>query len=575
MGRSPKAEVQITAESRSLGAKLREARAQFTRFGGALKKEVFGKVLFDGPKASAHMMGQLGAQAVGRGLGFFEEQARGVFEFNDALVNLQIAARKTPEETQEIGKAVRLVAAETGLASETVLQGAQSWVDLAGAEKYSIDVMRVLARAARASNTEIGAMVTTMYGLENSMHIKPAEMEDTLSGLINQSKDGHIHFKQMADEMIGLLPKFARYGVTGRQGAIELGAMFQIVRSGSKGAEETTTKLDGIFRGLLRNSKLFRKAGVEVFNIGKDGTKTLKPFSEIWAQIERKSGKLMKDPTKMIRTFGRGDGEAGMRLLIEMHDEYKKLVEAGQVNGTVAEDLATKTESAGGRIAIVMEVVKNKVADAFTVERVDAFVNALEGIPDKLEGIAKAVGVVSDALGFFYHVGQKVRGILDENANNNPFKEVQDVQLIQQLGGFENDDPKIKARVQAARNDLASSRAYDRATQEIMGSEVNDRTSPASIERAILAKFAPNSAEGRGEQIAGERYLRAAKVTDADAQAIYAKAMAAALKDTFVPKVIDAIREGFATSRTEVKADGQAIVDVHRGSRAHARRPGG
>ena len=40
-------------------------------------------------------------------------------------------------------------------------------------------------------------------------------------------------------------------------------------------------------------------------------------------------------------------------------------------------------------------------------------------------------------------------------------------------------------------------------------------------------------------------------------------------------KVTGAIEKGFQGAKTEVKADGKAIVDVHRGSSAHARRPGG
>src|SRR5262249_28710051 len=58
---TPKAEIQITAESRTLGAKLREARAQLGKFGGEIKREVFGKAIFDGSKASAHTVSQLGA----------------------------------------------------------------------------------------------------------------------------------------------------------------------------------------------------------------------------------------------------------------------------------------------------------------------------------------------------------------------------------------------------------------------------------------------------------------------------------------------------------------------------------
>jgi TP901 family phage tail tape measure protein len=589
MASNPKAEVQITAESRTLAAKLREARAQFGKFGASLKKEVFGKVLFDGPKASAHMFGQLGAQAAGRGFGFLEDQAKGVLDFNTALLNFQLAARKTPEEAHAIGQAARDIATETGLASEVVLAGEKAFVDLAGAENGSIASMRTLARTARASNTEIGAMSTVMYALQNALHVKPEEMEDTLSGLINQSKDGTIHFANMAEEIIGMAPKFARFGVTGRQGAIDLGAMFQVVRSGSKSAEETTTKLDGIFRGLIRNAAKFKKGGVTVFNVDKDGVKTLKPFQEIWAQLEK--SKLMKDPSKLIKTFGRGDGEAGIRLLIEMKKKYEELVEAGRVNGTVQQDLATINESAGGRTAAAMERVKNAVAEAFTPERINGFVTAVEALADKVGPVADGIGKIGSVLGGLYGVGQKVSGFfLGSNENANPWKEQEgkDVRWIQKEthdGGMDNSQEWLdrlgaagvdKGRLAAFRSHRENKASYDAAVEDITGAQVDDRSSPASIERAVLAKFAePSMPGGLGKNAAGQKYLTAAHVSDAQAQEIYAKAFVAALKNTAFPELVKAIREGFAGAKTEVKADGKAIVDVHRGSAAHARRPGG
>ena len=59
MARDPKAEVEITAHSRNLAAKLREARSKFASFGSALKKEVFGPLAEDGKKG---FWGKGGAQ---------------------------------------------------------------------------------------------------------------------------------------------------------------------------------------------------------------------------------------------------------------------------------------------------------------------------------------------------------------------------------------------------------------------------------------------------------------------------------------------------------------------------------
>lgn len=580
MARNPKAEVQITAESKTLGAKLRGARAEFARFGGALRKEVFGKLLFDGPKASAHMVGQLGAQAASRGFGFIEDQAKGVLEFNKALLNFQLAARRTPEEAQALGQAARQIAVETSTASETVLAGEKAFIDLAGAENYSEASMRTLARTARASNTEISAMATVMYALQNSLHVNPAEMEDTLSGLINQSKDGTIHFANMAEEIIGIAPKFARFGVTGREGAIQLGAMFQVIRSGSKGAEETTTKMDGIFRGLIKNSKLFRKAGVEVFNVGKDGVKHLKPFEEIWAQLAKPGSKLMKDPSKMIKTFGRGDGEAGMRLLIEQKKKYEDLVEAGRKNGTVTEDLAAITESAGGRMATAMERVKNSVAEAFTPERINGFVTAIEGLADKVGPIAEMIGAIGTVLGGLSGIGKFVRGSLsapDEEFRKSAGEAMTALDYYRSRG-FAEDSPEVKRALFQYNQRQANLAGFNRTRDEIMGGEVNERSTPESIRRAVLAEYSDQNAPGgAGRIIAAMDYLKAAGVTKAQQDEILKKAAAGAATELkpYMAAIIEAIKQGFAGAKTEVKADGKAIVDVHRGSSKHATRPGG
>lgn len=578
MARNPKAEVQITAESKTLGAKLRAARAEFSRFGGALRKEVFGKVLFDGPKASAHMFGQLGAQAATRGFGFIEDQAKGVLDFNAALLQFQLAARRTPEEAQALGQAARQIAVETATASETVLAGEKAFIDLAGAENYSEASMRTLARTARASNTEIGAMATVMYALQNALHVKPDEIEDTLSGLINQSKDGTIHFANMAEEIIGVAPKFARFGVTGREGAIQLGAMFQVIRSGSKNAEETTTKMDGIFRGLIKNAKLFRKQGVEVMNTGKDGVKHLKPFEEIWDRIGH--SKLMKDPTKMIKTFGRGDGEAGIRLLIEQKKKYEELVEAGRKNGTVEADLTAITESAGGRIASSMERVKNAVADAFTPERINSFVVAIEGLADKVGPIAEMIGAIGTVLGGLSGVGKFVRGAIAAPYEEFRTSRNEAMSLLSYYRGrgFSEDSPQVKRALFQYNQRQANLAGFERTRDEIVGAEVNEHTTPESIRRAVMAEFSSTTAPGGGGRvIAAQGYLEAAGVTKAQQDEILKKAAAGAAAELkpYVASIIDAIQKGFANAKTEVKADGKAIVDVHRGSAVHARRPGG
>jgi len=583
MSSNPKAEIQITAESRTLGAKLREARAQLGKFGGELKKEVFGKKLVEKGffgEAGAHMVGNLGSSAAGAAFGFMADQAKGVFEFNNQLLRFQLAARKTPEEAAAIGQSAREISSETGLAADTVLGGARAFVDLAGAENYSTEALRAIARAAQASGTAIGDMSTVVYSLQNHLKIRPEEMENVLGGLINQSKDGTIHFQNMAQEIIGIAPKFARFGTLGRQGVAELGAMFQIAGSGFKDASQAATGLEGLFRGLQLHAKLFHKAGVETMSMGKDGAKHLRPLEEIVAQISK--SKLMKDPSLLLKDIGRGEGDAFLRLWIEQMPKYMQLLEAANANGVVAKDLAAYSASAGGRMAIAFEKAKNEIAEAFTPDRIDAFasaaVKAAGALASIASGMSATLGLVEKAAqGFAMIVGGKSWD--DQVATVRANRQHEREHLLESAydaahPNQDHDDEDYRARRDKAVH-------HDIGLEEYLKDQLSTQFRGGTIHRVARSGVYGPTRPGDADPVAElgnftPDELRALKRT---ARGTSDEAMITKLIDALLAKMSDevtgAIKEGFKGAKTTVKADGKAIVDVHRGSSAHARRPGG
>jgi TP901 family phage tail tape measure protein len=586
MSSNPKAEIQITAESRTLGAKLREARAQLGKFGGELRKEVFGKKLVENGffgEAGAHMVGNLGASAAGAAFSFMADQAKGVFDFNNQLLRFQLAARKTPEEAAAIGQAVRQISSETGLAADTVLGGARAFVDLAGAENYSTEALRAIARAAQASGTAIGDMSTVVYSLQNHLKIRPEEMENVLGGLINQSKDGTIHFQNMAQEIIAVAPKFARFGVVGREGVAELGALFQIAGSGFKDAAEASTGIQGLFRGLQLHEKLFRKAGVATMAMGKDGAKHLRPLADIVNDISQ--SKLMKDPSLLLKDIGRGEGDAALRLWIEQMPKYLALIEAAKANGVVSADLATYSASAGGKMAIAFEKAKNEIAEAFTPERIDAFTQAAVKAAGALAGIATGV---SSVLGFVEKAAQGFAMILGGKSAEDQIAEVRANRMHERERFLERgydanhpnddwftDEDYLERRKQAVDAQLGMEQDLeDKLRAQIRG---------GTIKRVMLNRMEGPMPAGQ----ARPEFMDLGNYSEAELRNLKRivhgttsdEAMIQSLIDTALAKMSDkvtsAIKEGFKGAKTEVKADGKAIVDVHRGSSAHARRPGG
>ncbi len=451
----------------------------------------------------------LGFQA----LGGIEGMARGVFDFNDQLMRFQLAARKTPAEAQKIGEAARQIATETGIAAEKVLAGARAYVDLAGAENYSEGMMRLLARSASASGAAIGDMATVAYSLHNALNIDPGTMEDVIGGLINQSKDGTIHFQNMAEEIIALGPKFARFGVTGRQGAAELGAMLQIAGSGFKDAAEASTGMQGLFRGLILHEDKFRKAGVATMTMGKDGAKHLRPLEEIVNDIS-KSG-LMKDPSKLLKDVGRGEGEAFLQLWIKQIEKYKELTDAAMVNGVVQKDLATVTESSSGRMAISMEKVKNAFAEALTPERVDQIVSGIERMAESMGPLMTAVGKVADGFGSFVHMVARAKQKFQGDSKYEFSGSEKALVSGAEHGGWTSSwgrehkmTPSEMAKAAALKKKKAE---YDAKIGDIMGGESDFGPTDDSIRKAIIAAksdIGPDKAT-TGEGSAGRAYLSA------------------------------------------------------------------
>jgi TP901 family phage tail tape measure protein len=581
---NPKAEIQITAESRTLGAKLREARAQLGKFGGELRKEVFGKKLVEKGffgEAGAHMVGNLGASAAGAAFGFMEDQARSVFDFNDQLLRFRLAARKTPEEAAAIGQAVRQISSETGLAADTVLGGARAFVDLAGAENYSTEALRAIARAAQASSTAIGDMSTVVYSLQNHLKIRPEEMENVLGGLINQSKDGTIHFQNMAQEIIAVAPKFARFGVVGREGVAELGALFQIAGSGFKDAAEASTGIQGLFRGLQLHEKLFRKAGVATMAMGKDGAKHLRPLADIVNDISK--SKLMKDPSLLLKDIGRGEGDAALRLWIEQMGKYRELVEAARANGVVGNDLAAYSASPAGRVAIAWQKAKNEIAEAFTPERINAFADAAAKAAGAL---AAAATGVSKAIGAVEYVAEGMAILFGGKSADDQVAEVRAKRMRERIAflgrGYDaqsgddwfTDEDYGERRQKAIDAQLGMEQDLeDKLTTQIRGGTIKRRVLNRMEGPMPAGQVRPEFMDlGNYSEAELRNLKRIVHGTTSD------EAMIQSLIDTALAKmsekVTSAIKEGFKGAKTEVKADGKAIVDVHRGSSAHARRPG-
>lgn len=575
-----KAQIEITASTARLPATLRTGLKMLEGFAISAGRALLGIKGDRGDEKKG--MGAFGQHALGsvvgglatRGIDLMVKQATDVMDFNRELVRFGIDLRKMPADMEGVGKGIREISNQTGLGAMEVLKAGRAYADLAGAESFTMDKMSLIARAATASGADVKDMAELMFTLTENMKVPPGQLEDTIGGLINQAKDGSIHFKELSHELVALGPVYAQYGIAGREGAIQLGAMMQVARRGFGSASEAGTGVLRILRSIPQHASKFRKFGIEVFQ---PGSKTnLDQFLNIIKKIQDPKNKLSLDREALIKAFGRTEGERFYQLLVQSNEQFSKLIEAGKANGTVLKDMTTMVTSGPGRFDVAMERIKNKVAEAFTPERIDNFVNALEDAARKIEPLVKAVGFIGDVLGGIYGAGKKIRGAITPDDSRLSSTTIDDVQKEAAQKGV--------SEVQAYANLQARHGRWLGAKRAIAAAMTDDRTTPASDRLAVAAAFDPRDVHGEGASSAGTAYIEAAGISPDRVAEIYRQIKAAevdsdiaggrgrsqnqdmvsafntAIKETLAPAVSRAIVDAVQARPSVLQVDGNPIA---------------
>lgn len=354
------------------------------------KEKSFGEQAGSGGMIVAGALQRLGARATDGVIGMLEDSASSVFDVEKALVRLQITGNMSAGQLGAFRDQLTRVSNDTGLAKQAILDGTAAYIDLTGDVAGATKGMAQFARIAQASDTSMADVTSAAASMRDAMHISPDEYEAVFSGLINQGKQGAVTLKNMAGEFPSLLTRYARFGVTGKDAALEVGALFQVARKGFGTAEEASTGLAGMLDGIIGRAHKFEEAGVKVFDVGKDGTKTLRPVSKILEEIGK--SRLAKDPELLKKAFGRVEGLQAYDMYRTHLDMLKEMEAAGQDFGTVQRDINTYSQSSAGRIEVAWNAVKNKFAEVFNPAVVETFANALESVGTVLGAIGSKLG---------------------------------------------------------------------------------------------------------------------------------------------------------------------------------------
>lgn len=575
---SVRANVEITASSSRFTATLQRVRAETTRWAGAMARGIGGafgavnKKLSLGDSAR-NGMAQFKGDLMSKGFDVLVEGANNVRTFESTLTRFGIAAGKSGSYLDVMRGKIRGVSRDTGIADQEILNGAQTYVDLTGDVDGANNAMTAFARIAQASGSTVSEVATATAAMQASMNLDSTQIEATFSGLISQGKAGAVSLKDFAGELSTLAPQFAAFGTKGPEGMRDLGAALQTIRIGAGSAGEAATQFQAVMGELVKSHKDLKKIGITAFD--KDGK--LKSFADLVEQIS--SNEALKDERVMGRIFGRKESQAAVRSLQQHVDKFRELRKAGEDTGAVQRDLATYQESSAGRLDQAFNNLKLTIAEAFTPERIQGFVSAVEGLAAKLGPVVDSIGWIGDKLGSLYGVGQSVRGFFDDA---NPYNKATASMTVGRNGfdasfGADNSEGARAKRLAKAKEEVAQADAFATARDSIMGAEQNERSTPESIKRAVIASYRATNTnatpEDRAAAAAGSMYLDNAGVKPSEGKEIYAKAMADAMTQAGIPKIVQAIKDGLSSTTIKPEIGKDKVVEAVRTSKSNHTRP--
>lgn len=505
------AQIEISASSSRLATGLSQAYGRFMAFGrdvgrglGRAFKAINAK-LAPGDTAK-RALGNFGGDMLGRGMDAIFDAAGEVRQFESEMQRLGVTTQKTPAQMLELRNALMQVSAATGINREQLVAASALYFDLTSDADGMSKSIGALARVSQASGAGMEELVKTSAAMKDSMNIGPEQMEAMFSGLIAQGEAGKVTLRELAREAPALMAMFSKFN-TGAAGVMQMNAAFQVGAKAFGSASQAATGLEAMMGMLQARSSKLKSIGINVFQ--KDG-RTLRNLQDIVASI----AKVNPKQSSWGKIFGENkEGRAFLEMLMKYPELYKEIVAAGSNAGLVQEYANSRAESAAGRLDIALNKMKLTIAEAFTPERIEGFVRAVEGLADKLGPIVDGVGFVADKLGGLTGVGKSIRGFF---SSANPWEQNNDIirdSLVAQSKGYvlgaDNSPEKMAGRLKAAQLRIANRDAFASASSSIIGAEVNDRTSAASLRRAMFAAMSDRSqAGGLGAQTAGSLYLK-------------------------------------------------------------------
>ena len=280
----------------------------------------------------------------------FGQAIKSATEFESIISDIGKTSNASQKDLDAVAVALKDLSApaKTNLAPTVLARGIQDLVAQGLNLSDAVASIEALGKVATATNSELTDVTKTGFQLQSALKIRPDELKATFDALAFAGKAGAFELKDMAQFMPTIASAATSLGITGKQGAISLAAMMQMVRKDAPGAAEASTRLtDALLKMTAPDAaRNFKKFGVDIEQVLKNAVKNgVNPMDAAVKELARVTG---GDPFKLSQIFGDKEAKLALMSLMKYREEYEKLkasaggaAAAGTVQGDFEKSLKT------------------------------------------------------------------------------------------------------------------------------------------------------------------------------------------------------------------------------------------
>jgi TP901 family phage tail tape measure protein len=243
-----------------------------------------------------------------------------------ALTRIGITAEASQGQVDGLRKSLRELAYATGKPFDEVTAGLDNIVASGQSLGDAMKVLPAVTKTAQASGASISDIANTAVALQQSLDIKPENLQSAFDILNTAGKSGKFELKDLARHMASIGPAAKAAGFTGEQGLKKLAAMMETIRAGSGSSEEAADSMTNILQKMesTETAAKFEKLGVDLpkgmAKARKEGRNLVEAFIDL-AKVATKG-----DLSKLPQLIGDLQFARGTRALMSYGDVYEDVL---------------------------------------------------------------------------------------------------------------------------------------------------------------------------------------------------------------------------------------------------------